>query len=516
MNAKTLSRPAPEPTSAPLPPVYEKLRTAHKRACPIVALSTADPAQSVRRVIDALSNCAVLTWDCARGCLIASPQPNLEKAKEAVSKLAKDEVEGLSLTGFLCAAVKLPKDTAVVIYNAHRFLDFAEVMQSIWNLRDQFKEPRRTLILMGSSIKIPPELQHDVIEIDEPLPDQDTLKGVIERVYETAKIKPEPEVLEDAASACQGLSAFAAEQLAYLNLSKADGVSVRGVWADKCTKINETPGLRVISGGSFENVAGVEQIKRFLSGVLNGRDKPLSIIFVDEIEKSIGGAAGDTSGVSQDQLGVLLQYMQDSKATGAIFVGPPGAAKSALAKTAGGEAGIPTIQFDLGGMKDSLVGGSEARIRDALKVIDSISSGKTLWLATCNSLRVLPPELRRRFRYGCWYFGLPDLAERKAIWDLYCHKYDLPIIPDGDEILSRQWTGAEIESCCEIAWRLYATVAEAAAYIVPVSVAGAQQIEELEAMADGRLLSASLPGVYNRRRSEEYAQAAQGRALDLE
>jgi hypothetical protein len=53
-----------------------------------------------------------------------------------------------------------------------------------------------------------------------------------------------------------------------------------------------------------------------------------------EIEKALAGSGGsDTSGVSQGMLGALLTFMQDEGATGCIFIGPPGAAKSAPSKT---------------------------------------------------------------------------------------------------------------------------------------------------------------------------------------
>lgn len=483
-----------------LKPAYAKLLMAWKRACPLVTLTTSDPAQTLREIVATLPDTHVIGWDCARGPFIPK-QPKQEEAAKVKAKAIPDQ-EGAApvLTDFLIQAEALDKGAVVVVQNAHRFLDSPEVVQAVWNLRDPFKNPKRMLILLGPSIKVPVELQHDVIEIDEPLPDRVALRAVLEGLAEAAQVEMDDEHAEDAAAACQGLSAFAAEQFAALNLTKETGISVRGVWADKCQKISETPGLKVISGGSFADVAGVEQAKKFLAGILNGRAKPSCIVFVDEIEKALAGAAGDTSGTSQDQLGVLLQYMQDRRASGAVFVGPPGAAKSALAKSAGGEVGIPTIQFDLGGMKGSLVGESETRIRDALKVVDSISDGRTLWIATCNSLAALPPELRRRFKFGIWYFSLPDYSERRAIWSLYCERYDLPAISEDDEILTRRWTGAEIESCCEMAWRLESTVEEAAAYIVPVSVAGAQQINDLESLADGKFLSASYPGVYRRDR----------------
>jgi len=486
--------------------VYDKLASAYRVSCPIVSLTTSDPARSVEAIGAALNKvdtddkgkpkknqrtAVVIEWDCVRGLSIG-PQPQHPTAQKALSQLTSDEYLPAQLTN---AIEKLPEACVLVIHNAHRQLDKVEVVQAIWLCRDKFKANRRMLILLGTSIRIPAELQHDCIELDEPLPSVAELSQKVASVCPES-VRPAGQDLTDAAEACVGMSAFAAEQLTALNLSK-DGLSTAGVWGDKCRKINETPGLKVVSSqANFSSVAGVDQIKGFLGKILNSPKGPNCIVFIDEIEKSLSGAMGDTSGVSGDQLGVLLQWMQDKRADGAILVGAPGAAKSAIAKAAGGECGKPTIQIDLGAMKGSLVGESETRIREALKVIDSISGGKTLWLATSNNISNLPPELKRRFRFGTWFFDLPTKVERASIWALYTAKYNLPAA--SEEMLDKEWTGAEIESCCEICDKTGLSLEEAADYIVPVSIQGADQIDRLRTAADGKFLSASVAGPYRK------------------
>jgi len=233
----------------------------------------------------------------------------------------------------------------------------------------------------------------------------------------------------------------------------------------------------------------------------------------------------DTSGVSQDYLGVMLEYMQDTKATGMIFVGPPGAAKSVMAKAAGNEAGIPTIKLDLGGLKAAgggLVGGAERSIRQALKIISAVGSDEVLFIATSNEVKNLPPALRRRFGLGTYYFDLPDRDERDAIWEIYLmwnapsgvyagyfNRSGLGAPPEDDG-----WTGAEIEKCVDIADRLGCTLQEAAAYIVPVSRVDPEGIERLRKQASGRYISASKPGVY--RMADPSVQAPKaGRRMEV-
>lgn len=499
--------------------LHKRIRKAWTRAVPLVSLSTVDAAQSMDAIASEAEEAILLSYDCAFGVTV----PAQKRVKEAES-VAKKFGECFTMFEFVQKACQQARRTAtngegelmdaiLFVHNAHRFLNEAADIQMIWNARDILKSQRVMLVLMGPRIVLPVELQHDVIEFDEPLP---TVEVLSQRINQTVSafesVAVSEETLGEAANASVGLSSFAAEQLAAMNTSKT-GLSARGIWVDKCRKISETPGLKVLDGtGSFDDIAGLESIKEFLKMILNGSDAPNAIVFVDEFEKALGGAAGDNTGVAQDQVGVLLQYMQDSNADGCILLGVPGAAKSEIAKKAGAEAGIPTIQLDLGAMKGKHVGESEQRIRDALKVVDRVSGGKTLWLATSNNISILPPELQRRFKLGVWFFDLPNAYERSEIWKMYVEKNGInEVVSSG--LMAREWTGAEIRTCCEIARKAGISLEDASVYISPVSVTGRDQLESLRTKADGRYLSATNKGVYVASGSPEVKPAKNSRRV---
>src|SRR5256885_15006009 len=91
-------------------------------------------------------------------------------------------------------------------------------------------------------------------------------------------------------------------------------------------------------------------------------------------------------------------------------------------------------------------------------IIDAVSQGRSLWIATCNSITSLPPELRRRFTLGTFFFDLPSAEERRAIWNIYVNRWRLTgELPDDEG-----WTGAEIKECCRKAWRLTLSLRESA------------------------------------------------------
>jgi SpoVK/Ycf46/Vps4 family AAA+-type ATPase len=278
-----------------------------------------------------------------------------------------------------------------------------------------------------------------------------------------------------------------------MSLSK-DGLDFERLWDRKRQAVEQTPGLTIWRGGeTFNQIGGCENIKRFLDALIHGEEAPRVVVFVDEIEKAFAGSGTDTSGVKTEMTGTMLSWMQDRNADGVIFIGPPGAAKSAVAKAAGATAGIPTVAFDLSAMQSSLVGGSGERLRSALQVVDAICQGRSLWIATCNSITSLPPELRRRFTLGTFFFDLPTAEEREAIWNIYEQRWKV----SGERPDDDGWTGAEIKECCRKAWRLKLSLRDSASYIVPVSRSATDQIEALRRQASGRFLNSSRSGPYS-------------------
>jgi SpoVK/Ycf46/Vps4 family AAA+-type ATPase len=224
------------------------------------------------------------------------------------------------------------------------------------------------------------------------------------------------------------------------------------------------------------------------------------------------------------------------KPRGVLLLSPPGCGKSAFCKALGNETGRPTLILDVGSLLGSLVGQSEANIRQALRIIDAMapavvmldevekafsgvsSSGQTdsgvsarlfgsflSWLndhesdvfvvATANDITKLPPEFSRAERFdGIFFVDLPDAKQRQAIWQIYLNQYGLEAsqkLPNDD-----QWTGAEIKSCCRLAALLDVPLTAAAQNIVPIARTSSEAVEKLRQWASGRCLSADKAGIY--------------------
>lgn len=474
----------------------EQLLRMRKAGVPLLWIDTVDPAATENAIVEMAPNRCLIHWDVAEGFIGRS-----EAGQEGIMKIIKPNERFLYIKPIeaLLAAREAPERSMLFFHHLQRFWDSPEIMQALKNLRDVFKADGNTLFVLGPPSKpIPNELIYDIKTIEEPYPGPDDLKRIVSESFEFAGLEsPSDETMEKSVNALRGLPSYSAEQETSLALTNEDGFDIDELTERKRTIIDQQKGLSVYRGTErFEDIGGCQQIKKFLKLYFNGKDKPLAIVWIDELDKVFEVHDNDTSGITKDYLGILLQEMQDTQANGLLLLGPPGSGKSLTAKATGGEVEVPTIRLDAGGMKESLVGNSEANMRSAMRCIRSVSGGRTLYIATCNSKNYLPPELVARFTLGTFYHDLPGADEKTAIWKTYEKKY--PEVNFYSELLPETdgWTGREIFTCCRLANTMDIPLHEAAKYIVPISISSREKVEALRKEANGRYLNAGEEGLY--------------------
>jgi hypothetical protein len=488
---------------------------ARDRSTPLVAIRTPDNALTVRALRAAIESKAkqdkqalppLIQWDCISGWIGLN-----DTGRAAVKKVAGDDPKAATTnaTEQLEKAVLLPESSILFMSNAHFGLEDKNpnYVQGIWNLRDEFKRNRRQLVMLIPGVTMPRELEQDVFVIDEPLPGPEQLKAIVYDCFKAVDedLTPPEDLIPKAIDASSGLSAFAAEQITAMSL-KRDAkknltLDLEGMFERKRQMVEAVPGLTIYRGKElFKDIGGLDNIKKFLSRFLKGKRPPRVVLFMDEIEKMVGGGDTDTSGTTQSVLGKFLSWTQDKnenghiKVNGMLLLGHAGTGKSIISKACGNEAGVPTILFDLGSVKSSLVGSTEARMDQALKIIDAVGQGEILLLATCNKVENLKPEFRSRFQLATWMFDLPTAEERATIWGLHRKRFDIK--PKDEQPEDEGWVGREIESCCQLAYVLNIPLKEAAEYITPSCKANSEAIMSLREKAHGRYLSASYPGPF--------------------
>jgi hypothetical protein len=480
----------------------DTFRAAKWVSTPLIVVRSADPASTMHLIGHDLfdlkeNDYPMVSWDVVEGF-----KPVVDAGKPVAQVLAGQDQATFGRREPTTALTKLhdiPEETVVFFANAHRYMGDTDVAQAIYNLRDSFAENNRTLVLLtipGS--RIPAELSEHMLVLDEPLPTrEDLLEVVQDTIRDTHAQNKEmaivpPRQIQQATDALMGLTVFAAQQTVAMSLG-LDGLNLERVWNRKVQVIQQTPGLSVWKGGqTFADLAGNDNVKNYLTMLLERDDPTRAIVFLDEIEKHLAGHGTDTSGVKTEMVGTLLTWMQDRGAEGLIFLGPSGTGKSDTAKGAGNRVGIPTIAFDFSAMQASHVGQSGQNLRNALQIVDAVSQGKALFIATSNNIGSLPPELRRRFNKGTFFFDLPDQDARKAIWDLHCAKYGVT----GDRPVDTDWSGSDIHNCCQNASQMKISLQRASQFISPVGISGKEQIRQLRIQSSGKYIDAAKPGIY--------------------
>ena len=491
----------------------DTFRKARSRAVPLIAIETADPAQTIRACIAALNGKAdatpVATWDIIKGLTGSNPA--------GVAFCEANQFDAISTGNPSECLEKLsrmtPAKALIFFSNAHRFTTSEAVSQGIWNLRDIYAAIGATLVLLAPGLRLPAELARDVVILSEPLPDREQLATALDSILADAAL---PSIEGDdrarALDTMTGLSDFEAKQAVALSLTKS-GLDRAELWTRKVKQIEATPGLTVYKPREkFSDVAGLGNAKDILGKTVSGKLNISCIVFFDELDKSMSASTSDSSGSTQYQNKSMLCYMNDNDVAGVLFLGPPGTGKTLIAKALAAEYGVPLIMVDLGAMKGGLVGDTERMTADAMRVIHAISDGRALFIGACNRTENLPPELRRRFNFCSMFFDLPDDSERAAALEVKSTKFKLTddqrnwTAPAG-------WTGAEIENACRKAWAMDTTLADAAKTIVPISRTSAEMVDSLRRNASGKYISASAPGVYTNQ--PQPAAAATSRSLAL-
>lgn len=487
--------------------MLQQFNAARLAAVPLVAVRTADAPATMRFLAeDAPTTFPLLKWDAARGML-----PINDQGKAEMTKLKILPNETVKFDDACAAALRLPPKSLVFFHNAGALLQSQEpasvlhYVQSLANLRDEYKQNHRMAVVLGPDFVPPHVLSHDIITLNDPLPGPDDMKVVVSKLFANARTSdnrkvaaPTGEALEKSIDALCGLSLFEAEQVAAMCMTE-QGFDHNELWERKRVSVEQQRGMTIYRGAEkFSDIIGHPQLKLHLNNRKNGRRRVRTVLVIDEIDKVFGNVENDPNGTRLDAMRQLLTVSENNRWRGMIAAGVGGAGKTLFAKAFGNECGAPTIMLDTGGMESKWQGESESFIRMATDVIQAISGGNVYMIATSNAATVMRPELQRRFTDGIWMFDLMTEAERDATFVFYAKKLELTPkqVSDRKMINDVGWTGAEIRNCCEYAWDTGCTLFEASQFVVSMAQSRVEEIDRLRKIASGRFLDTSRPGTY--------------------
>lgn len=417
------------------------------------------------------------------------------------------------------------QDNAIfVLFDFHAFMENIGIRRQLRDLAKSLRKSNKTIVIVAPSMTMPLELSKDIAVIDFDLPNMSELSQSFDSALKVlnkrrdVKLDLTPAITEKLLKAAQGLTLVEFENVlakSVVHRKSIDEDTILEVLEEKKQVIRKSSTLEYFSPDEdFDQVGGLDNLKSWLT---------------KRAEAFTERAA---------EFGLPTPK-------GLMLVGTQGCGKSLTAKAVAAHWNLPLLKLDVGSVFSGIVGSSEANIRHAIKVAESVSpcilwideiekgfSGMassnfsdggtaarvfgtfTTWLqekkkpvfviATSNDITMLPPEILRKGRFDEIFFvDLPEQAEREAIFKIHLNKrrrdhnhFDCVKLA----LLSEGFSGAEIEE--SIIAGLYDAfeedrelttedIATGLKNTVPLSRVMAEQIGALRAWAEKRARKAS-------------------------
>ena len=397
-----------------------------KARYPIIYINTIEEDRVeyvIRKNIKTNLNRSVYSWDFVDGY---TNNPNNKGFAKRNPLQALELVERLTAE---TPALFLLKDF-------NRFLTDVSISRKLKNISRLLKLQPKTIIIIGSELNIPKELQDLITILNFHLPIENEISQELNRLILSLSIEVDSQVLESLIRACQGLSLERIRRV----LSKIiatyktiDESSIDILLSEKKQIISQTEILEYWSTNEkIEKIGGVENLKDWLKK-----------------RKSSFSIQASNYGLPTPR--------------GLLLIGIQGTGKSLTSKAIATEWQLPLLKLDVGKLFGGIVGESESRLRQTIEVAETLSpcilwideidkafssndskgdsgtSNRVLatfisWLsektkpvfvvATANNVELLPLEIIRKGRFDeIFFLDLPKKEEREQIFKIHIQEF---------------------------------------------------------------------------------------------
>jgi len=366
--------------------------------------------------------------------------------------------------------------TIFILKDFHKFMKDVSISRKLKNLSRSISLQGKTIIIVSSEMSIPSELRNFVAFLEFPLPTREELKSELRSVLEFCSptsgeldyifdneepLKPliSSTFLDTLTQACQGLTFNRIRRVLLRSILKYSGITdetVELILEEKRELIKQTEILEFWpTDQGLDSIGGLEILKDWLRKRSNSFSEQARNYGLD-------------------------------KPRGLLLVGFQGTGKSLISKAIANEWKLPLLRLDVGRLFAGIVGESESRLREMIRVAESLEpcvlwideldkafkygsgdGGTTnrilstflTWLAekkasvfvvaTANNIETLPLEVIRKGRFDeIFFISLPTNEERKQIFKVHLSSfrpdkletYDLDLLAKE----TKDFSGAEI------------------------------------------------------------------------
>ena len=397
-----------------------------KARYPIIYINTVEEDRVeyvIRKNIKANLNRSIYSWDFVDGY---TNNPNNEGFAKRNPLQALELVERLNAE---TPALFLLKDF-------NRFLTDLSISRKLRNISRILKLQPKTIVIIGSDLTIPKELQDLITVLQFQLPLEDEINQELNRLVNSLNIEVDSQLFETLTRACQGLSLERIRRVLskiIASYKTIDNNSVAILLSEKKQIISQTEILEYSSvEEKIDNLGGLDNLKEWLKK-----------------RKTAFGVKAANYGLPTPR--------------GLLLIGIQGTGKSLTAKAIANDWQLPLLKLDVGKLFAGIVGESESRLRQMISVAETIApcilwideidkafsnteskgdSGTsnrvlatfTSWLsektrpvfviATANNIDLLPIEIIRKGRFDeIFFLDLPKKNERKEIFKIHLREF---------------------------------------------------------------------------------------------
>jgi SpoVK/Ycf46/Vps4 family AAA+-type ATPase len=397
-----------------------------KARYPIIYINTIEEDRIeyiIRKNVKTNLNRSIYSWDFVDGY---TTNPNNEGFAKRNPLQALELVEKLN-----------PETPAVfLLKDFNRFLTDLSISRKLRNISRILKLQPKTIIIIGSDLTIPKELQDLMTVIEFQLPSEEEINQELNRLVNSLNIKVESQLFENLVRACQGLS-----------LERIRRVLSKIIATYKTINKNSITVL-------------LNEKKQIIS-----QTEILEYSAVNEKITSLGGLNNLKDWLKKRKTAFTLQALNYGLPTprGLLLIGIQGTGKSLTAKAIADDWQLPLLKLDVGKLFGGIVGESESRLRQMINVAETMSpcilwidemdkaftntgskgdsgtSNRVLatfvsWLsekkkpvfviATANNIDLLPLEIIRKGRFDeIFFLDLPKKEEREEIFKIHLQEF---------------------------------------------------------------------------------------------
>jgi len=484
-----------------------------KARYPIIYINTIEEDRVeyvIRKNVKTNLNRSIYSWDFVDGY---TNNPNNEGFAKRNPLQSLELVERLN-----------PETPALfLLKDFNRFLTDLSISRKLRNISRILKLQPKTIIIIGSDLTIPKELQDLITVVQFQLPLEDEINQELNRLVTSLNIEIDSQLFETLTRACQGLSLERIRRVLskiIASYKTIDDNSIAILLSEKKQIISQTDILEYSSvNEKITSLGGLDNLKDWLKK-----------------RKTAFGIKASNYGLPTPR--------------GLLLIGIQGTGKSLTAKAIANDWQLPLLKLDVGKLFGGIVGESESRLRQMINVAETISpcilwideidkafsnteskgdSGTsnrvlatfTSWLsektkpvfviATANNIDLLPLEIIRKGRFDeIFFLDLPKKEEREEIFKIHLQEFrpnswesfNYSILAESSEAFS----GAEIrQSIIEGMYQAFYEKREvttedicmALKELIPLAHLESDQMRRLQNWAtSGRIRSASSKQIY--------------------